>query len=120
MTLTLFLILCLTAWRISSLLAFERGPYAIFEKLREWANKRDNKAKSKSLTSWLIENEDESELSQGLSCLWCNSVWGATAFTLLSCIFGVIPYWWLLFLPFGISGGVIFLQKIMEFFLGDA
>ena len=114
MTLTLFLILCLATWRISSLLAFERGPYAIFEKLRGWADTRDDS----SVIAFI--GKDESELSQGLSCLWCNSVWGATAFTLLSCIFGVIPYWWLLFLPFGISGGVIFLQKIMEFFLGDA
>ena len=102
MTLTLFVVLCFTTWRISSLLAEEQGPYGLFEKLRHIAGVKY------SATS---EPFGERELAKGLLCMWCNSVWVGGGVTILSGLVGLIPWSYLLILPFALSAGSIVVQK---------
>jgi hypothetical protein len=105
MTSTLFVALCFMTWRISSLLAEERGPYAVFEKLRSFVGVKY------SATS---EPYADRGFAEGLLCMWCNSVWVGGGVTLLSYLVGLTPYGYLLILPLALSTGVIVLQRWME------
>lgn len=61
-----FLILALAAFRISSLVAGEEGPYGLFDWLRSLIGvKRDDAGKTYGTNSF----------ATGLTCLWCNSIW---------------------------------------------
>lgn len=96
MTLIEFLIMALAVFRLSSLLADERGPYGVFSRLRLWAGEvilRDN---TRSGTN---------EFARGLVCTWCNSVW-------LGVMVGVGYYfqpYWVLWgcLPLALSGAAV-------------
>ena len=63
-----FLIYALATWRLSHMLACERGPFDVFGKLRAVAGvgyEADG-----SLVA-------ETEAAQLITCVWCNSVWVA-------------------------------------------
>ncbi len=67
------LLVGLAAWRIGSLLVYERGPFAIFERLRE---------------VFTIGDGDDPghlrrEVSAALDCVWCITVWASIALWLL-------------------------------------
>ena len=72
----------LAAWRVASLLVNEDGPGAMFARLRRWAGinyvVRQNAAGQpeamRVTRGWLAE---------GLTCVWCVSVWAAAFFVLL-------------------------------------
>jgi hypothetical protein len=78
MTLTpihIFLVVS-AVWRLSSLFANERGPFAVFERLRRRAavlTKHNQFCKA-------------FHLYDGLLCEWCNSIWFASA---------IVPAWYL-------------------------
>lgn len=66
------LILALAVWRASSLLANEDGPYNIFERARMRLGAR--------YLEDGVTRHGTNELSKGVICVWCNSVWiGAIA-----------------------------------------
>ena len=84
-----YLVLALATWRISSLLVNEDGPYKLCKSVREW-----------------LQRIISAEL---FSCLWCASIWTATALT--------IAYWYApglttwLALPFALSTLAIAVDK---------
>jgi hypothetical protein len=55
--------LILATWRLTSLLVQERGPDAVFERIR---------------THYI-----GTEVGMALSCIWCTSLWAAIAIVLL-------------------------------------
>jgi len=102
-TFTYLLIFILATWRISSLLVKEDGPFFLFKRLRERSGIQHD------------ENGDvfmvpESFLAGVLSCVWCSSMWVAI---------GWFAFWlaWpdvavMSAIPFAISAGSIFLEKV--------
>lgn len=68
MELTLFLIISLATWRVSSLLVNEAGPWNIFLKLREGLGFTHDDSKNKVI----IPDGFFGEL---FSCIWCCSLW---------------------------------------------
>jgi len=85
------LILGLAAFRLSSLFANEHGPFDLFGRVRRWAVARYDKQSREVPTT---------ELSRGLMCVWCNSVWFGIALALIYMLWQ--PVIWLC-LPFAIS-----------------
>lgn len=66
MNLTILFVLGLAAWRLSSLLVKEEGPFLIFERMRTKAGIIQDGAE-KIVTDRFF--------AQLLSCVWCTSVW---------------------------------------------
>jgi len=56
----------LATWRISSLLAREKGAFGVFETFRNWLEYKSLETKSydKDVSLW-----------DGITCMWCNSLW---------------------------------------------
>lgn len=57
-----FILVVLSVWRVSSLFAYESGPFSIFGSIRYYLKKNSN-------------NVVLYTLHEGISCLWCNSIW---------------------------------------------
>lgn len=82
-----FVLTALAAWRLASMLVNEDGPGAMFARLRRWAGINyvvrmgpDGQPDSMRVA--------QGALAEGLTCVWCVSVWTAGLFVLLS----LIPY----------------------------
>jgi len=102
MILTTFIYLALAAWRIASLIANEDGPWMMFKRFREQAEK------------WCMKYPFCRELGlyELVSCEWCNSVWIGAILTLLYLwLDGAILY---LALPFALSTVVIIIKYIVQ------
>jgi len=98
-----FLILILAAWRVTSLLSSEGGPYGIFDRLRQRAGVRYG---PDGIPYGLNEG------AKGLVCPWCLSVWVGAAFGLAWLLWpGVVVY---VALPLAVSGGVILAHSLIE------
>ena len=118
------LIIVLAAWRLSSLLANEHGPYLVLERIRfilgvHYIARDGEVVKTYKQFSALFEQDRdacvriaESELAKGVTCVWCSSVWIAALLTLLFLWFGQ-PVIWVL-LPFSVSAGAIIVNRILE------
>ena len=86
------LVIGLATWRISSLLSREDGPFYIFSRIRHVAGVEYD-INSKPIP--------KNELSRGLLCLWCSSIWVAIAFCL---VYFLWPLWTVMMLmPFAVS-----------------
>lgn len=89
------IILILAGYKLSHLIAIEDGPFEMLDKFREWTGVK---------VSEYGEQYGTNQLSTGIICMNCNSVWVgiaiATAYTLVPEITSVI------LLPFAISGAV--------------
>lgn len=60
----------LAAWRLTSLLHSEEGPFEVFARFRDWAGVRyDEQSQPVS----------DKQIGKMLCCFWCTSVWGALA-----------------------------------------
>ena len=97
-----FLILGLATWRLSSFIAQERGPYAIFDKLRLWAGIRYENGTALA----------SSEFAMGISCTHCNSVWIGVIAGVSWLIFGKSIVW--IALPLALSALAIIVGKIVD------
>ena len=85
-------VISLAVWRISSLLSREDGPFYIFSKIRHLAGVEYD-INSKPIP--------KNELSRGLLCLWCTSIWVSVVFCV---IYFLWPSWTVMMLtPFAVS-----------------
>ena len=99
------LILILAAWRLTSLLSSETGPFAILDRLRYAAGVRyDNQGIPFG----------KNELAKGLVCPWCLSVWTGVAFGLAWLLWPAVTVF--VALPLAVSGGVVVVHSIVERF----
>lgn len=85
-----YIILGLATFRLSSLLANEPGPFDMFGKLR---------------------NAAKGELEKGLGCVWCNSVWVGTLFTVL---YLIMPWIVWALLPLALSSIAIITSRVVD------
>ena len=90
-----YLILALSTWRISSLLTnqSERGPFAVLDRLHSWAG------------------NNNSEVAQALSCLWCASIWVGLVVTTAYYFAPEIVRW--ILLPFALSAMAIAVDRMV-------
>ena len=102
MSLNIFFILALAAWRLASLVANEDGPWMMFKRVRQRAEQWCNKYKFCR----------ELGLYELVTCEWCNSIWIGMGLTLLYLWIGeTILY---LSLPFALSTVAIVIKYIVE------
>ena len=95
------LLLALATWRIAHLLAYEDGPAHLFERLRVRAGVRyDEHSQPYPATN----------LAEGLTCLWCNSVWVGALWTGAWLALGDSVTW--LALPFALSALAIVTEEV--------
>jgi len=84
------IVLSLATSRIASLLAYESGPYDVFDRLRARVgvtyDEQSNPVGDNVFAKMLI-------------CPWCNSFWVGLVLVLCT----VLPYWWVLVTPFALS-----------------
>lgn len=73
-----FFILSLAVWRLTSFLVHEDGPFQVFLWIRHKAGIRYDERSVPYPTN---------ELSRGLSCFWCTSVW-------VACVVALCYYLW--------------------------
>jgi hypothetical protein len=103
MSLTIFFILALAAWRLASLVANEDGPWMIFKRFRQRAEE------------WCQHYKfcRELGLHELVTCEWCNSIWIGAGVTLLYLWSGEAMLY--LSLPFALSTVVIVIKYLVEF-----
>ena len=102
MTISSFFYLSLAAWRLASLIANEDGPWMMFKRLRDQADRWCQKYRFCR----------EFNLSEMLCCEWCNSVWIGAGLTALYLWLGeAILY---LALPLALSTVVIVIKHIVQ------
>ncbi|GAB4565351.1 MAG: hypothetical protein Kow0047_15850 [Anaerolineae bacterium] len=70
----------LAAWRLAHMLVEEDGPWAIFARLRYRAGLRHAAVKGED-GQVRVSRIASNTLAEGLSCVWCVSVWAAALFT---------------------------------------
>lgn len=105
MEILIFLIYILAVWRISNLFVNESGPFDMFLRIRKLTGIVHDSQKRP------VEIPDN-VFAGVLSCVWCFSIWVAFFMTIL--IF-VSPTASLIFeLPFALSAGAIWVNKVME------
>jgi hypothetical protein len=74
-----FVVLSLACWRLTSLLVQEDGPWFLFARLRHVLGVRyDERSEPYGLNV----------VAEGITCIWCASIWVAALLCLLVFIFG--------------------------------
>ncbi len=68
------LLVGLAAWRVSALLSYERGPFALLERLRQ-AVRLEDEPDGSLPNGW--GPSFRLEVEEALSCVWCLSPWAA-------------------------------------------
>lgn len=89
-------------WRLSSLLANEKGPFYMFQTIRRHAAILEKRNK-------FIHNL---HLYEGVSCEWCNSVWFSSVSVLCWCILGDVVL--LILMPLAISTWTIIIKYVVH------
>lgn len=93
-------ILILAIWRLSSLIARERGPVDFLLRIRLRLGTRFDDSSKEIPTN---------NLTEGITCLWCNSIWLGAVVSLSYYLFpGVI---WIM-LPFALSAGSLIVERV--------
>ena len=102
MTFSTFFYLSLAAWRLASLISNEDGPWMIFRRLREAAERWCKKYRFCR----------EFGIYELFSCEWCNSIWIGVGLTLLYLWIGEAIFY--LALPFALSTVVIIIKYVVQ------
>ena len=102
-----FLLLALAVWRLASLLVNEDGPGAVFARLRHAAGLRSVVTKDNEGNP-TVSRVALNPLAEGLSCIWCVSVWAAA---LLALPFAPVR---MLRLVLAASAGAIVIHETVE------
>jgi len=97
------LILWLATWRLASLLANEAGPLNVFDWLRDRLGVK---------TDVIGQVYAENSLAEGVMCVWCNSLWFGTLWTVLYYFLPVLALW--MALPLALSTLTVVLQVSVE------
>ena len=98
-------VLCLACWRLSHLVQYERGPLAVFQRIRMLAAVQHGP--DGEPLAW-----PDTELGRLVRCLWCGSVWiglGLVGLYLYAPDVAVI-----FSLPFAVSAGAIVIQEVAD------
>jgi len=98
------LVLVLACWRLTSLMVKEDGPFGMFAKLRHLIGVRQVEG---STTPY-----GTNVFAEGLSCVWCCSVWVGAALTIAYAIDPGLTI--LASLPFALSAGAIIVERILN------
>ena len=96
-------VLILATWRLSSLLAQEAGPADVFVWVRRMVG------------VWYDDAGDPQGvgiLSDGITCVWCNSVWVGGVLAVAYWVAPDVIFW--LALPFALSAGAIVVHEVVE------
>lgn len=98
-----FTILALATFRISSMIAYEDGPFGLFE----WARgklgvRRDDKGKNYGTNNFAV----------GVVCIWCNSVWVGVALMGLYIYSKQITVW--IAFPLALSAVAIVISELTK------
>jgi len=96
------LIIALAAWRLTSLLNVEAGPYNVLSKFRHLVGIRIDEYGQPYGTN---------QLAEMVNCSWCLSLWVGLAWAI-----GYITweYTWLVALPFALSASAIVIERVIE------
>ena len=96
------LILSLAVYRLSSLFAFEDGPFSMFQKLR-------------GFTGVVLDEDDEqegtNEVSKAIICPFCNSLW--ISLGLIAFFFLIPNITIILALPFALSAPTCLINEVI-------
>lgn len=95
-------VLCLATWRITNLLVNERGPFRIFEWLREQMGLVYDPA-----TDEVVLVIQENEIGQMLQCPKCTSAWVAALLLLFFWLAPTVAFWFCLFLSMSAAACVL-------------
>jgi len=85
-----FVILALATWRLSSLFATERGPFAIFDRIRERC---------------------KGEMGLLIICPWCLSIWIGLIVSVFYYLYKESIVW--MAMPLALSAATIIVEKIL-------
>lgn len=97
------ILMALATWRLANMLADtnQSGPFDMLDWLRSKLGVRFDQ---------MSQPYGSNSLSKGLLCIYCNSVWFGTAYTL---VYLLSPDWALyLSLPLALSAAAILLEKV--------
>lgn len=100
-----FLVYALATWRLSSLFVSERGPFDVFQRIREAVGIEHDEDGKISVTP-------ETLLAGILGCVWCLSVWVGFALTISVYYVPLVSFW--LMLPFALSGAAIVIERVVR------
>lgn len=128
MAILLFVLAALATWRASSLLARERGFFALGMRARSLFGiehapdgtpsfDEDGEVLLRPVTPSARVDTVLHEIAQGLVCIWCNSVWVAGFMTLLVASlqpFLIIDLATFVMVLLALSAGAILIERILE------
>jgi hypothetical protein len=97
------LILALATWRLASLFANEAGPFNLFGWIR---------ARIGVKTDTIGQVYGENLFAQGMVCVWCNSLWFGTLWTVVYYVLPTLASW--MALPLALSTLTIVLQLSID------
>lgn len=97
-------VLAFAVWRVSSLVSAERGPWDVFQRLREMVGIEHD-------ADGHIIATPETFMAGLISCVWCISVWLGGLATLVAYLWPVAAFW--LALPLALSAAAIGLDKLV-------
>ena len=98
------LILSAATWRISNLLSdtSQGGPFGLLYKLRSLVGVKYDEHS--------LPVVSPGSLAEGLTCVFCNSLWIGIAFAVLYCLFPVAAFY--VGLPFALSAAAILIDRL--------
>lgn len=103
MSISTFFYLSLAAWRLASLIANEDGPWNMFRRFRQLAEKWCNNYRFCR----------EFNLHEMVCCEWCNSIWIGAGLTLIYLWIGNAILW--IAIPLALSTVTITIKYLVQF-----
>lgn len=99
------IILALATWRVSSLLTWERGPWHVFQGIRERAGIKHSEFGHPNVIP-------DGFLAELLTCSWCCTLWVGAFWALALWLLGAAAIY--LALPFALSAAALVLGKHLK------
>lgn len=91
----LLIISSLAVFRLSELVAYDKGPFAIFKRIRNFF-------------------PHGSQIDQMLECIYCNGIWWSLILVIFYVVVGLIKVWFLPLWWLGIAGGAIVVYRTIR------
>lgn len=116
--------LSMAVWSLSSLFVGERGPFDIFQRLRDLAGvESKTRADAIDLNAWLALHPAEDDvpdrfafnlIGEILSCFWCTSMWVSIFVTIAYAFVSNHPWWYLVLMPFALRTGALLIDEYIN------